>query len=297
MTSPSDLEFFAALMKAGTLTAAARELGVTPPAVSKRLALLEERLGARLLHRTTRRASLTQEGEVYLAGARRILDEIREMEDVLSASTAVPRGLLRVNAPLGFGRSHIAPAISEFAKKQAAIEVQLQLTDRPLPLVEESIDVGIRFGDAPDTRLIARRIAANRRVICASPAYLKRRGVPRSPADLARHDCLVLRQNESAYGTWHFTRGRKHETVKVKGRLSSNDGEVVLRWALDGHGILMRAEWDAARYLKSGRLVLLLEDCALPPADIFAVYPERHHLSAKVRAFLDFLVEWLRRPA
>jgi len=297
MASPSDLEFFVAVMKAGSLTAAARELGVTPPAVSKRLALLEERLGARLLHRTTRRASLTQEGEVYLAGARRILDEIREMEDVLSASTAVPRGLLRVNAPLGFGRSHIAPAVSDFAKRQEAVEVQLQLTDRPLPLVEESIDVGIRFGDAPDTRLIARRIAANRRVICASPAYLKRRGRPRTPADLARHDCLVLRQNESAYGTWHFTRGRRHETVKVKGRLSSNDGEAVLRWALDGHGILMRAEWDAAKYLKSGRLVLLLEDYALPPADIFAVYPERHHLSAKVRAFVDFLVERLRQPA
>lgn len=294
MASPSDLEFFATVMKAGTLTAAARELGVTPPAVSKRLALLEERLGARLLHRTTRRASLTHEGEVYLAGARRILDEIREMEDVLSSSTAVPRGLLRVNAPLGFGRSHIAPAVSDFAKKQAAVEVQLQLTDRPLPLVEESMDVGIRFGEIPDTRLIARRIARNRRIVCASPAYLKRRGMPKTPADLTRHDCLVLRQNESAYGTWHFTRGRKHETVKVKGRLSSNDGEAVLRWALDGHGILMRAEWDAARYLKGGQLVQLLGDCALPSADIFAVYPERHHLSAKVRAFVDFLVERFR---
>lgn len=295
MSRESELLLFATLVKAGSLTAAARKLDVTTPAVSKRLAQLEGRLGVRLLNRTTRRVSLTHEGEVFLEGARRILGDIDEMESVVSSSRAAPRGLLRVNAPMGFGRSYIAPAISDFAKKHPDVEVQLQLTDHPLILADESIDVGIRFGEIPDTRMIARRIAPNLRLICASPLYLRKHGRPETPDDLARHRCLVLRQNETAYGTWRFTRGRRLYTVKVRGPLSSNDGEVVLKWALDGHGVLMRAEWDIAKYVRSGRLELLLGEYALPPADIFAVYPERHHLSAKVSAFIEFLIERFRR--
>jgi DNA-binding transcriptional LysR family regulator len=136
---------------------------------------------------------------------------------------------------------------------------------------------------------VARRIAPNRRLICASPSYIQKHGKPERPEELARHNCLVLRQNETASGNWRFTRGRKAHSVKVQGNLSSNDGEVVLKWALDGHGVLMRAEWDIAKYVRSGRLRLLLQDYALPPADIFAIYPERHHMSAKVSAFIDFL--------
>ena len=291
MARDSDLGFFAALVKAGSLTAVARDLDVTPPAVSKRLALLEERLGVRLLNRTTRRVSLTHEGEVYLESARRIIDEIEELERLVSSSRASPKGLLRVNAPMGFGRSYIAPAISDFAKKYPDIEVQLHLTDHPLVMADESIDVGIRFGEIPDSTLIARRIAPNRRLLCASPMYLKERGRPEMPADLASHSCIILRQNETAYGVWRFERAGKTHMVKVRGPLSSNDGEVVLKWALDGHGVVMRAEWDIAKYIRSGRLERVLEDYALPPADIFAVYPQRHHLSAKVTAFIDFLIE------
>jgi DNA-binding transcriptional LysR family regulator len=202
-----------------------------------------------------------------------------------------------VNAPLGFGRTYICPFISEFAKDYPDVEVQLVLSDHPLILADESIDVGIRFGDLPDSRIVARRIAPNRRLVCASPAYIERHGKPALPEDLARHNCLILRQNDVAPGIWRFTHGRKVHSVKVRGTLSSNDGEVVLKWALDGHGILQRAEWDIARYLRSGRLRLLLEDYALPPADIFAVYHERHHLSAKVKAFLDFLVARFRKRA
>lgn len=296
MNQASDLNFFALLAKKASLSATARELDVTPAAVSKRLAQLEQRLGVRLLNRTTRRISLTNEGEVYLTNARRIIAEIEELEGLVSSSRAVPKGLLRVNAPLGFGRAYIAPAISAFAKRYPEVEVQLQLTDRPMSLGDEAFDVGIRFGELPDARLVARRIAANRRLLCAAPSYLKRVGRPEIPADLLQHNCIILRQNDAGYALWRLSRGRKTETIKVRGSLSSNDGEVTLTWALDGHGILMRAEWDLAKYLRSRRLELVLEDYSTPPADIYAVFPERHNVSAKTRAFIDFLVERFQAP-
>ncbi|MNK16067.1 HTH-type transcriptional regulator DmlR [compost metagenome] len=276
------------------MSAAARELDVTPAAVSKRLAQIEARLGVRLFNRSTRRLSLTAEGEVYLESARRILDEIDDLDEQIASRQASPRGLLKVNAPLGFGRSYIAPAIAEFAQKYPEVALQLQLTDRPADFVRDAFDVAVRFGDLPDTSLIARKIAPNRRLVCASPGYLKLHGVPATPHELARHQCIVLRQNDATYGMWRFTKGRRSETVKVRGNLSSNDGEVTLTWGLAGLGILQRAEWDLARYLRSGRLVQVLEDYALPQADIYAVFPERHHLSAKVRAFVDFLVGYFQ---
>jgi len=216
MARPSDLAFFVAVAKAGGLTAAARKLDITTAAASKRLSALEDQLGVRLLNRTTRRVSLTHEGEVYFENAKRIIEDIESLENRLSSSRARPHGLLRVNAPLGFGRTYIAPAISEFAKKFADVEVQLTLTDRPLVMADEAIDVGIRFGEVPDSRLIARRIAPNRRLICASRGYLASRGRPQVPDDLARHECLVLRQSEAAHGVWKFTRGHKTFTVKVR---------------------------------------------------------------------------------
>lgn len=289
-SSPSDLAFFILVAKQGNLSAAARELNVTPSAVSKRLAQLENRLGVRLVNRTTRRISLTHEGESYLAGATRLLGEIREMEEQLAGARAVPRGLLRINATLGFGRTHIAPLVADYARRYPEVEVQLQLTHRPLDLVEEAFDLGIRFGELPDTRLTARRIMANRRRLLAAPAYLARHGRPETPADLTRHQCIIHRQNDDAYGVWRFTKGKEMETVKVRGALSSNDGDVVQNWALQGLGLVVRSEWDAAPLIAAGRLEVLLPDYALPPADLHAVYPERLHLSAKVRAFIDLLV-------
>jgi len=292
MGHSSELLLVVELARAGGMSAAARELDVTPAAVSKRLAQIEARLGVRLFNRSTRRLSLTAEGEVYLENARRILGEIDDLDALIASRQAAPRGLLKVNAPLGFGRSYIAPAIAEFAQQYPEVSLQLQLTDRPADFVREAFDVAVRFGDLPDTSLIARKIAPNRRLVCASPGYLKKHGTPVTPHDLARHQCIVLRQNEAAYGLWRFTKGRRSETVKVRGNLSSNDGEVTLTWGLAGLGILQRAEWDLARYLRSGRLVQVLEDYALPQADIYAVFPERHHLSAKVRVFVDFLVAY-----
>lgn len=290
MNQQTEFAFFAMLVKMGSLTAAAREMDITTAAVSKRLAALEERIGVRLLNRSTRRISPTVEGEVYLSEARRILADIEELEKRLSSARSNPKGLLRVNATLGFGRRYIAPLISDFSLRYPEVEVQLQLTDRPINLTDESFDVGIRFGELPDTRLIARRIAANRRLLCAAPSYLKVRGEPTMPDDLGRHNCIVLRQNDSGYGIWRLTQGKKAVSVKVRGTLSTNDGEVALGWALKGHGILMRAEWDLAKYLRSGRLQVILAEYDLPPADIYAVYPERHSLSGRVSAFVDFLI-------
>ena len=298
---PADLGFFATLASAGSLSAAARELGVTTPAVSKHLAQMEARLGVSLMNRTTRRMSLTPEGELYLESARRILSEIDGMEELLGVAKGVPKGLLRVNATLGFGRSHVAPLISRFVRKHPGMEVQLQLSVNPPPLTEDSFDVCIRFGAPPDTRVIARHIAANRRLLCASPSYLAKHGIPKVPNDLTRHNCIGIRQGEQAYGVWRLSSGRGRitstEAVKVRGNLTTNDGEIAVNWALDGHGILMRAEWDVERYLRNGRLVHVLPQYRTPDADIHAVYPQRHQLAARVRAFVDFVALSLMQQA
>ena len=290
---PADLGFFSTLASAGSLSAAARELGITTPAVSKHLALMESRLGLSLVNRTTRRMNLTPEGELYLEHARRILGEIDGMGQLLGVSKATPKGLLRVNATLGFGRSHVAPLISRFVRKYPQVQVQLQLSVNPPPLTEDAFDVCLRFGPPPDARVIARHIAPNRRLLCAAPTYLARHGIPKVPNDLTRHNCIGIRQGEEAYGVWRLTSGRAKsattEAVKIRGNLTTNDGEIAVNWALDGHGILMRAEWDIDRYLKTGRLVQVLPQYYTPDADIHAVFPQRHQLTARVRAFVDFV--------
>jgi len=292
---PADLGFFSTLASAGSLSAAARELGITTPAVSKHLALMESRLGVSLVNRTTRRMSLTPEGERYLEYARRILDEIGHMEEELGVSRSTPTGLLRVNATLGFGRSHIAPLISRFLRQYPQVEVQLQLSVNPPPLTDDAFDVCIRFGEPPDARVIAQRLAPNRRLLCASPAYLARHGSPKVPHDLTQHNCIGIRQGEEAYGLWRLSSGRgaamTTEAIKTRGNLTTNDGEIAVNWALDGHGILMRAEWDIERFLKDGRLVQVLPQCFTPDADVYAVYPQRHRLAARVRAFVGFVAQ------
>lgn len=290
ISAPSEMAFFSLLASKGSFSATALELGISKPAISKRLATLEARLGVQLLTRTTRRSGLTAEGEIYLAHARRILADIADMEQQVASTLSAPKGLLRVNATLGFGRSHIAPLISEFVKTQPDVQVQLQLTVNPPLISDDVFDVCIRFGEPPDTRVVARRIAANRRLICAAPAYLERHGTPKTPAELAAHNCIGIRQGDESYGTWQLSAGSKTESFKVRGNLSTNDGEIAVNWALAGHGLLLRAEWDVAKYLRSGRLVQVLNTYQTPPADIYATYPQRHQTAARVRAFVDFLV-------
>jgi LysR family transcriptional regulator, transcriptional activator for dmlA len=248
VTAPSEMAFFSLLARLASFSATGRELGISTAAISKRLAQMETRLGVQLLHRTTRRTSLTHEGEIYLGHARRILADIDDMEQLVSSAVTAPKGLLRVNATLGFGRSHVAPLISRFAKAYPDVQVQLQLSVNPPPLTEDAFDVCIRFGEPPDARVIARKMAPNRRLLCASPAYLAKHGVPKVPNDLMRHNCIGIRQGDDAYGVWRLSAGKRLEAVKVRGNLSTSDGEIAVSWALDGHGILMRAEWDIAKY-------------------------------------------------
>lgn len=296
-SAPSEMAFFSLLARYGSFSATARELGISTAAVSKRLAQMEARLGVQLLNRTTRRSSLTQEGDIYLAHARRILADIDDMERQVSSAVTEPKGLLRVNATAGFGRSHVAPLISRFVKSHPEVQVQLQLSVNPPALTEDAFDVCIRFGEPPDARVIARKIAPNRRLLCAAPAYLAKHGTPRVPHDLTQHNCIGIRQGDEAYGLWRLRSGKNSEAIKVHGNLSTSDGEIAVNWALDGHGILMRAEWDITKYLRSGRLVRVLENYRTPEADIHAVYPVRHQHSGRVRAFVDYLEQHFRKPA
>ncbi|WP_374356146.1 LysR family transcriptional regulator [Limnohabitans sp.] len=293
----ADLGFFVSLVNAGSLSGAAREQGISSAAVSRHLSLMESRLGFALLNRTTRRMSLTPEGEVYLDYARRIHDDIEELADRLMGSKFAPQGLLRVNATLGFGRSHIAPIISEFCSLYPKVDLQLQLSVNPPPSTDDAYDVCFRFGNPPDSRSIAKFIAPNRRLLVAAPGYLKKHGIPQTPAELKQHNCIGIRQGDEAYGVWRFqsVKGKSRSqagevvSVKVRGNLTTNDGGIAVNWALDGHGILLRAEWDIRKYLDSGQLVPVLGSYRSPDADIYAVYAERHRTSLRVKTLVEFV--------
>ncbi|WP_350029535.1 LysR substrate-binding domain-containing protein [Caballeronia sp. GAWG2-1] len=294
--SATDFEFFILLAKLKSMSGAARALDLTPPAATKRLGIMEKRLGAQLVNRTTRSISLTPEGETYLRYATQIVEKVREMEEAITGARTDPQGLLRINATLGFGRTTIAPLVSEFAKRFPQVEVQFEVTDRPVDLIEGAFDMAIRFGELPDSRLSARRIMSNRRFLCASPKYLERFGTPEKIEDLLQHRCIIHRQNDDAHGVWRFIDEDHTEALKVRGALSSNDGDIVLRWALDGHGILIRSEWDLAKYVQSGRLEIVLPNAVLPSADLFVYYPRQRNQTARARAFIDFLVERFQAP-
>lgn len=291
MNTLSDLAFFVVLARQPSLAAAAQVLGVTPPNVSRRLAALEKRMGLRLLNRTTRRLSLTAEGQRYLDKGEQILLDLEGLEQSLATDRDSPKGMLRINATFGFGRRHLAPVISAFAVQYPDIEVILELTDRPLDLTEHAIDIGIRFGLPPDARIIAKRIACNRRLLCAAPKYLADHGSPGTPHALAEHRCIVIRENTQAYHNWQLTDGKQHIMVKVDGQLSTNHGEIAVDWALAGHGIVLRSEWDVASYLRSGALKQILAPWVGNIADIYAIYQQRHYLPTKVRAFLNFMAD------
>lgn len=294
--NPADLGFFSTLISSGSLGAAARELGVTTAAVSKHLAQMESRLGLVLVNRTTRRMSLTHEGEIYLDHARRILGEIDDLEHMLWGSTKAPQGLLRVNATLGFGRSHIAPLIAEYVKQFPQVDIQLQLSVNPPPITDDAYDVCFRFGHPPDSRSIARLIAPNKRILVASPVYIKEYGEPKSPSELIKHNCIGIRQGDEGYGLWRFSSGKgksKNEftdSAKVRGNLTTNDGGIAVNWALDGRGIVLRAEWDVTQHLQSGRLIQVMKSFETPDADIYAVYAERHKTSVRVKTLIDFAI-------
>lgn len=289
--SNEDLRVFVAVARKSSFVAAAEELGVSPAYISKRIGILERTLGVRLLHRTTRRVVVSEDGERVYAWAQKILDNIEHLYDEVSSTRRMPRGLLRICSSFGFGRNVVAPALARLVSAHPALQVRFEVFDRLVDVAAEGFDLDIRIGDDIAPHLTARWLASNYRVLCASPEYLARRGQPRSLAELANHDCLVIKERDHPFGVWKLRNGSGEETVKVTGPLSSNNGEIVLRWAVDGGGIVLRSMWDAAPHLERGELVRVLPEYS-QEANIWAVYPQRLTGSAKVRVCVAFLESW-----
>jgi LysR family transcriptional activator of dmlA len=287
-----DLDLFCAVVRHRSFTATARALGVSNAYVSKRVAVLETTLAVRLLHRTTRTVALTEQGQVVHGWAQRILEDVQQLGEAVSAERQEPAGLLRICTSSGFGRNRVSPALSALALRYPALEIQLELLDRAVDLIAEEFHLDIRVGQADEPHLISRRIAANARVLCAAPAYLADNGTPRTLAELAAHRCIVIRERHGDFGRWVLRGPRGEESVKVSGPLSASNGEVVHQWALDGHGIILRSLWDVGPALARGDLVRVLPDYE-QPADVYAVYPSRLAASAKVRVCTEFIEGYL----
>lgn len=289
-----DLRLFCTVARKHSFAASALELGVSNAYVSKRIGLLEAALQAKLLHRTTRNVSLTEHGDIVYQWAQRIVEDVQQMSEALSTAKASPRGLLRVCTSSGFGRNRISPAISALALHYPSLEIRLELLDRPVDLIGEGFHLDIRIGEVHEPNLIARRIASNARVLCAAPSYLRRHGTPQALADLAKHRCIVIRERDQEFGRWKLQGPNGVQTVRVGGPLSANNGEVVHRWALDGHGIILRSLWDVGPSLANGSLVRVLPQYE-QEAHAWAVYPSRLSDSAKLRVCVQFLEEWLNK--
>lgn len=288
MPLPEDLRVFLTVIRKSGFAAAADDLGVSAAYVSKRIQILESTLGTRLLHRSSRRVAPTADGERVQAWALRILEDFQHLTDDLLDARESPRGRLHLCSSFGFGRNHVAPALSRLAESYPELEIRLDLFDRVVDLVSEGFDLEIRVGDDIPGQHIGRQLVSNRRILCAAPSYLERRGTPQQLIDLERHDCLVLKERDNAFGLWTLERQGAQESVRVHGPLSSNSGEIVLQWALDGRGILLRSMWDAKPLLEQGKLVQVL-DGYHQNANVWAVYPTRLAHSGKLRACVEFL--------
>ncbi|MES2482079.1 MAG: LysR family transcriptional regulator [Pseudomonadota bacterium] len=283
-----EMRVFAGVVDAGSFVAAADHLGMSKAAVSRYVAELEQRLGVRLMHRTTRKLSLTQEGEVFLARAREILASIEASEAELSAHADTASGLVKVSVPVSFGIQHLAPLWGEFLAAHPRVSLDVQLADRVIDLVDEGFDLAVRIARLPDSSLVSRQLASTRLVLCASPAYLERRGAPRHPDDLTQHELLgysLLAMGDQ----WQFTGPQEAVTVKVKPRLWTNNGDSCVAVAARGAGIALQPTFLVARELAAGRLVEVLPQYRSIELGIYAVYPTRKFVLPKVRALLEFL--------
>ena len=286
------IETFVAVAMKGSLTAAASAEGIAPAVVSRRMDALEERLGVKLLVRTTRKVTLTFEGTAYLEPCQRILRDIGDAEAGVAQGSARASGHLKVTAPAGFGRKHVAPLLQEFMRDHPEVSASLDLADRTVDLVSEGIDCAVRLGGLVDSSLVAVRLGEMKRVVVGSPAYFQRKGVPRSLDDLATHDCLSLPTQSG----WDFQQDGKSILFKPPGRFACNDGAVLHEWALAGMGLAWRSLWEVGEDLRWGRLVSVLDDLATPPVGIHAVFPQRRHLPLRVRLFIDTLKDNYGRP-
>lgn len=290
MININELRFFGVIATSPSLAAAARRLEVSRPAVTQRLRQLELKLKVRIVNRSTRRLRLTDEGELLAARGSEILAELETLAETMNARSGVVTGNLRVVAPFGFGRRFIAPVIAAFSDKYPAVDVSLTLSENPAGIRDDRWDVLIHLGELRDSSLVAQRLAPNDRIICASPAYLVRHSPPTTPQDLEAHDAVVLRENDEDGRSWKFQANDGGVTaVRINPRMSSNDGDVVRRWALAGRGIMVRSEWDVAEELQTGKLVRLLAGYRLPSADIVALTTARMGRAARITTFLSEL--------
>ena len=288
MTAISDLDIFARVARTGNMSAAGREMGLSPAVVSKRISLLEERLGARLFQRTTRQLTLTETGEGYFKRVVDILSLVEEAEDFVSRRNTKPRGLLKVTAPTSFSRLHIAPYLAEFLSRYPEIELDFHLTDNFVDIIRDGFDVAIRIGELQDSSLVARKLAPDNRVVCAAPAYLERHGVPKALADLDHHNCL----SAGAQDVWRIEGPNGNEQLRLKGNIRSNSAEFVRDALLAGLGIGLRSTWDIGTELKNGALKTVLPQYrGSSNVAIYAVYPCREFMPAKVNALIEFLAE------
>lgn len=287
-----DLRLFCMVVHKQSFAASALEMGVSRALISKRVAVLENVLQARLLHRTTRKVSVTENGRIVYQWAQRILEDAEQMTEAISSTKISPRGLLRICTSSGFGRNHVSRAVSAMAQRYSDLEFQLELLDRPVDLVREGFDLDIRIGMVHEESLITKLIARNSRVLCASSSYLDEWGMPSCLADLSHHKCIVIRERDQEFGRWKLEGPTGAETVRISGPLSANNGEIAHRWAMDGHGIILRSMWDVGPSLKCGDLRRVLPEYQ-QDANVWAVYPSRLSTSAKVRVCVQFLEEWL----
>lgn len=285
---PEDLRVFLTVIRKASFASAADELGLSPAYVSKRIQILEATVGTKLLHRTTRRVALTEAGERAQRWAIRVLDTLDEFVGELSDARQAPRGLLHICSSFGFGRNHVAPAVSDLAATYPDLEIRLDVFDRVVDIIGEGFDLEIRVGDDIPGQHLSRKLVSNQRVLCATAAYLERKGTPQTLEDLAQHDCLVLKERNNPFGVWNLRNGEQDHSVRVSGPLSSNNGEIVLEWALSGRGILLRSMWDVKPLLETGALVQVLHDYS-QSANVWAVYPTRLSDSAKLRVCVEFL--------
>lgn len=286
----TEMELFVQVAETGSLSRAADALHLSNAAVSRHMAAMEERLGARLVERNTRRLYLTETGKEFLARARQILDDLRDAEAMVNASSVRPTGMLRITASLSFSMQHVAPLLKAYTRQYPEVRVHLEAANRYLDIIDNNIDVAIRTREyEPDSNITIRRLAETRRILAAAPSYLAERAAPRTPADLRGHDLLIYTHANNP-NELRFTRGQETENLTVKGLLESTDGQVLRAAALDGMGILIQPTYILYDDIVAGRLIPLLEDWDLPRLTVNLAFPSRKHLSAKVRTFIDFLV-------
>jgi DNA-binding transcriptional LysR family regulator len=294
-------ETFASVATRGSLSAAARAEGVAPAIIGRRLDALESYLGVKLLVRTTRRINLTHEGSAFLENCQRLLSDVANAEDSVSAGGLKASGHLRITAPAGFGRRHVAPLVPLFHAQNPDVKISLNLSDRVIDLAAEGFDFAVRVGDLPDSSLVSVRLADNRRLCVATPAYLALRGTPLQPSDLLRHNCLTLSSDASQTRGWAFQmpgpEGPSVTHLRPQGPLDCSDGQVLHSWCLAGFGIAWRSTWEVESDVQSGHLVAVLNDFAAPPNGIYGVFPQRKHLPLRLRLWIDFLKHHYALPS